>query len=119
MVHLAGAVCIAMWLVMGYFASYRLRRTAQAASPAVVALLNETIGSYPTQRKRLQVLTHDRIDVAVALGIWQPAILLPARWIDRIPLPLREGHGEGSPRDDLRAVLRTKRRMSLITICNG
>ena len=52
-----------------------------------------------------RTVVSSRIDVAVALGIWRPAVLLPAKWANESPLPLREGLGEGS--DASHSVLHT------------
>jgi beta-lactamase regulating signal transducer with metallopeptidase domain len=103
--HLIGTGCILVWLAVGWFASLRLRRAAQPAPANARALLDEVTGINRQKFERLQLFTHDQIDVAVALGIWRPMILLPARWIYQFPLPIREGLGEGSSRDDLRTVL--------------
>ena len=81
MTHLAGAACIVLWLTLGWIASARLRRTAQPAPTDLVAVLNQVFGQTHASTQRPQLLTHERIDVAVALGAWRPTILLPSRWI--------------------------------------
>ena len=78
--HLAGIACLLFWLALGWIASARLRQTAQPAPASVSAILNELAKPANPASNRLRLLTHDRIDVAVALGVWQPMILLPARW---------------------------------------
>ncbi len=82
-IHLTGATCIATWLVLGWIAAVRLRRTAIPAPPHISALLHQFNESNHERPNRMQLLTHSRIDVPVALGIWRPAILLPARFIVR------------------------------------
>ncbi len=104
-IHLSGAACLLGWLVLGWFASARLRRTAKPAPPGLLALLHEVAGKNAPWTQRVQLLTHDRIEVAVALGIWRPAILLPKHWLHHLPLPVREGPGEGSKQNDLRTIL--------------
>ncbi len=104
-IHLSGAACLLGWLVLGWFASARLRRTAKPAPPGLLALLHEVAGKNAPWTQRVQLLTHDRIEVAVALGIWRPAILLPKHWLHHLPLPVREGPGEGSTHNDLRTIL--------------
>jgi beta-lactamase regulating signal transducer with metallopeptidase domain len=78
--HVAGMACIAFWLALGWAASVRLRKTAQTAPANVSAILSELASRKSRTSKPLQLFTHDRIDVAVALGVWQPMILLPDRW---------------------------------------
>ncbi len=75
--HVTGAVAIGLWLVLGWFASTRLRRTARPAPTVIRALLDEL--SPANSRPRL--FTHERLDVAVAFGVWRSIILLPASWI--------------------------------------
>ena len=103
--HLTGMGCIVVWLALGWISSLRLRRSAKAAPASVCAILEELATLNGLNSKCLRLLTHDRIEVAVALGAWRPTILLPGRWLIQIPLPIREGLGEGSTIENLRSVL--------------
>ncbi len=78
--HLVGTACIVSWLILGWVASARLRRGARPAPPKVFAILEEVATPDRDRLQQLQLQTHDRIDVAVALGIWRPIILLPEQW---------------------------------------
>jgi beta-lactamase regulating signal transducer with metallopeptidase domain/tetratricopeptide (TPR) repeat protein/protocatechuate 3,4-dioxygenase beta subunit len=78
--HLVGMGCIVVWLALGWLASIRLRRAAQAAPAHVCAILDELATLNSPRAERLRLFTHDRIDVAVALGVWRPMIMLPTRW---------------------------------------
>jgi beta-lactamase regulating signal transducer with metallopeptidase domain/protocatechuate 3,4-dioxygenase beta subunit/tetratricopeptide (TPR) repeat protein len=77
--HVCGAVVVFGWLVLGWFASRALRRSARPAPPWVRALLGE-LSSSRGHLARAEVCTSERIDVAVALGVWRPVILVPERW---------------------------------------
>src|SRR4051812_22009752 len=79
--HLCGAVIVAVWLFIGWFASHGLRRSARPAPPSLRAMLNE-VSSSRGQLACAELGTSERIDVAVALGVWRPMILLPSRWCD-------------------------------------
>lgn len=81
--HLTGAACIMSWLLLGLMASLRLRRNTQPAPPNIIAMLNEVIAEQQPDIAQPELRTHARIDVAVALGIWRPIILLPSQWADR------------------------------------
>jgi beta-lactamase regulating signal transducer with metallopeptidase domain/protocatechuate 3,4-dioxygenase beta subunit/5-hydroxyisourate hydrolase-like protein (transthyretin family) len=78
--HLLGMAGIIVWLALGCVASVRLRRTAKLAPASIRAILDQLATLYVLSSKRPQLSTHDCIDVAVALGIWKPIILLPTRW---------------------------------------
>src|SRR3954464_5449951 len=58
--HLGGATCIVLWLVLGWFASKRLQRTARPAPTHLIAILNEVAPPNPGRSPRPQLLTHDR-----------------------------------------------------------
>ncbi|HEX2477433.1 MAG TPA: M56 family metallopeptidase, partial [Lacipirellulaceae bacterium] len=100
-----GALAIVMWLAIGSFAASRLRREAQPASSDLVELMKRLSTLNMHVRCRVELLVSNRIDVAVAQGIFRPAVLLPAKWANEFPLPFREGPGEGS--DSLPSDLRT------------
>ena len=106
--HLAGMACIVAWLALGWVASLRLRRTAQPAPANVSAILNELASLDSLGSSASQLFTHDRIDVAVALGVWRPMILLPDRWTKQ-PIATTAAS----------RIWRTNRRTSSTTICNG
>lgn len=78
--HAIGMGCIVIWLTLGWIASVRLRRTVHVAPPNVSAIMDELASLNSRTSKPLQLFTHDRIDVAVALGVRRPMILLPNRW---------------------------------------
>jgi RNA polymerase sigma-70 factor (ECF subfamily) len=100
--HLAGAAAITIWLFIGWLASRHLRGTAGLAPQHITSMLQEVINSAGARLPCIDVLTHDRVNIAVALGIWHPTILLPLRWVanTQIPLPCKEGQGEGSDPSD-------------------
>jgi len=81
-VHALGAACVFAWLAAGSLAARRLRRTADPAPTDLVALMNEVAGVNQDAARQVKLLVSDRIDVAVALGIWRPVVLLPASWIN-------------------------------------
>jgi len=105
LVHVGGAVCVMAWLALGWLAAQRLRRQSRPAPDDLKRMLREIAGPSDALGERVQLLTCDRIDVAVALGNWRPAVLLPAQWVNGLPLPAREGPGEGLSCDHLRMVL--------------
>lgn len=81
--HLATVFAITSWLLLGALASNRLLRTARPAPSHVTNILRDVMAPHFERFPRLVLLTHDRIDVAVALGIRHPAILLPTKWTQR------------------------------------
>lgn len=80
--HLAGAIGILSWLLLGWLAALRLRRTAIAAPPTVVDILTKLVATNYDLPSRVDLLTHPRLDVPVALGVRRPAIVLPAHFIE-------------------------------------
>lgn len=92
--QLGGAVCVATWLALGWFAARRLRQKSRPAPQNLTMMLLEIAGPNHALAERVQLMMSDRIDVAVALGIRRPAILLPAKWITNFPLHHREACGE-------------------------
>ena len=102
-VQIAGASGVVAWLACGWLAARRLRRSALPAPAEMVAWLKETTRSNDNRLNRVQLLTSDWIDVPVALGIWQPAILLPEHWASRLPHSGSEP--EVSSDNQLRSVL--------------
>ncbi|HVT30592.1 MAG TPA: M56 family metallopeptidase, partial [Lacipirellulaceae bacterium] len=81
-VHSSGAACVFAWLLLGWLAALRLCRTALPAPPHVSAILHQLIESNHARPNRVQLFTHTRIDVPVALGIWHPTIVLPVSFIE-------------------------------------
>jgi RNA polymerase sigma-70 factor (ECF subfamily) len=75
-VELAGAVAIAIWLTCGWLEARKLCRNARPAPAEIQALLAEA----PLRNIGLQISDH--IDVPVALGLFHPAILLPAHFLE-------------------------------------
>ena len=69
-----GATAAGLWLLLGMFEAIWLVRTARPGPPNLVEQLRAAAGnSAPSTRLLLSNHVHN----AVALGIWQPAILLP------------------------------------------
>ena len=104
-VWISGAIGMLLWLAIGSLAARRLRRMAQPAPPELLDLMAEVIQLKGGIFHPTDLLLSDRTNVAVALGFWRPAVLLPAHWATQSPLPFREGLGEVSLRDQLRSVL--------------
>lgn len=72
---LAGAVLLLMAVMVIYYKSLRELRTAlplRGDHPVVEAWLEK----HPLRRK-LSILTYDRIDTPLTYGIWRPKIILP------------------------------------------
>jgi beta-lactamase regulating signal transducer with metallopeptidase domain len=88
-----GAVLVVGWLSYGWVAARRLRRAAKPAPLDIARLLTDVATKSGSHHNAAELLTSDRIDVAVALGFWRPAVLLPRDWI------------ETQTRDQLRSVL--------------
>lgn len=82
-IQIAGAFAVLVWLAIGAVAARRLRLSSTAAPPDLQKLLQSL--APPTG---VDLKTSSQITVPVALGLFRPTILLP--------LPLREGPGEGS-----------------------
>jgi beta-lactamase regulating signal transducer with metallopeptidase domain len=89
-----GALCVLMWLALGSFAARRMRRDARTAPSDLRDLLSHVAALNSGALCRVELLLSNQIETAVALGIWRPAILLPAKWAIGFPLPLREACGE-------------------------
>jgi beta-lactamase regulating signal transducer with metallopeptidase domain/tetratricopeptide (TPR) repeat protein/protocatechuate 3,4-dioxygenase beta subunit len=70
-----GCLGVAVWLVVGQCAAHRVLRTAQPAPAELTCLLAQIAGNSHHQLPLLRI--SPAIDVAVALGIRRPAILLP------------------------------------------
>jgi beta-lactamase regulating signal transducer with metallopeptidase domain len=102
-----GALGIVMWLALGSLAARRMRHEARPAPCDLVHLMNRIAALNSAATRRVDLLLSDQIEVAVALGIWRPAILLPAKWTTGVPLPLSEKLGEGSDgsRNEINTVL--------------
>lgn len=81
--YVAGAACVVTWLVLGSVAAHRLCRSATPAPSQLVALMNEAAaqGGKPT---RAELRVSESIDVAVALGMFRPVVLLPTSWLESL-----------------------------------
>jgi beta-lactamase regulating signal transducer with metallopeptidase domain len=79
LVHLAGSACVLAWLGLGALAARRLVRSSWPAPIELSRLLADI--ALPTGRG-FDLLVWDRIDVAVAIGVTRPSIVLPNRWVD-------------------------------------
>ncbi len=69
--------------------------------------MNRIAGLNRKSPRRVDLLLSSHIEVAVALGIRRPAVLLPEKWTREFPLPLRDrlGHGSHSSPNFLQTVL--------------
>ncbi len=76
--YLFGAVAMALWLVVGVLAARRLVRRAERAPNQLSDLLRLASDSH---RASPDLMVSDEIDVAVALGLFRPRVLLPRRWV--------------------------------------
>jgi protocatechuate 3,4-dioxygenase beta subunit len=73
---LGGALLALAWMGLGAVQVRRLCRHSHPAPPELQALLARVVGT----RKRLpRLLLSPRLGQPVALGVWRPAILLPAQ----------------------------------------
>jgi beta-lactamase regulating signal transducer with metallopeptidase domain len=79
-----------LWLTVGWASAYRLLRDARPVPSEFEDLLSTVLAVAPS---RPQLRVSSRIDVAAALGVWRPTVLLPSSWVT----------GRGT--NDLRAVL--------------
>jgi beta-lactamase regulating signal transducer with metallopeptidase domain len=79
--HVAGSLVAFAWLCLGFFAAHRLQRGAVPAPAELNAVLADvaTLQKAPSRLPDLRI--SNRIDVAVALGIFWTTVLLPARWV--------------------------------------
>jgi beta-lactamase regulating signal transducer with metallopeptidase domain len=75
--YLVGLVGIVLWLVVGAIAARRLVRRAQPAPAKLSDLFRRTIGG---RSQLAELLVSEEIDVAVALGVFRPRVLLPQDW---------------------------------------
>ncbi len=80
LVWISGNLLIATRLALGWYAARCLLRRSQLAPPTLHMLLQEFL---PPSAKRIspELRTSEQIDVAVALGLTRPTILLPASWL--------------------------------------
>ncbi len=88
--YLAGSAGVLVWLGAGAIAA---RRLVRRANPAPASLSDLLMNSGGCDAGDLQLLVSDEIDVAVALGVWRPRVLVPTRWV------------ASRPTDELAAVL--------------
>jgi beta-lactamase regulating signal transducer with metallopeptidase domain len=79
-----------LWLGVGMAFAHRLLRDATPAPAEINELLASVASGRPS---RPQLLVSNKIDVAAALGVWRPTVLLPNAWTT------------GRPAAELRTVL--------------
>ncbi len=84
--YATGSAAVTLWLITGALLARRVRQQATPAPRELQELLQQLCGPEKTPP---QLLLSDRIAAPVALGLRRPTILLP--------LPRREGLGEGFP----------------------
>jgi len=89
-VYVAGCGVVAVWLLAGMVAARRLVRRAE---PATIELGNEFRAAGDGESILVELLVSREIDVAVAIGVWRPRVLLPQGW------------SESRSADELRAIL--------------
>lgn len=75
--QIGGASIVVAWLACGWIAARRLRLSGQPAPPHFATLLRHSLPTNDPLASRVELLTSDRIDVPVALGLSRPIILLP------------------------------------------
>jgi beta-lactamase regulating signal transducer with metallopeptidase domain len=76
--HLAGAAFLIVRLLLGYLGLWRLARAARPAPERVARLFAEVAG----ERRRVQLLTSERIGIPFSCGLLRPTVLLPAELCD-------------------------------------
>jgi beta-lactamase regulating signal transducer with metallopeptidase domain len=79
--HATGSALVIAWLVLGAIAAYRLQRTAESAPDELNAVLAEVAALQNVSSHLPDLKISERIDVAVALGIFRPTVLLPTDWL--------------------------------------
>jgi beta-lactamase regulating signal transducer with metallopeptidase domain len=79
--HATGSALVIAWLVLGAIAAYRLQRSAEYAPAELNALLAEVAALQHVSSRLPDLKISPRIDVAVALGIFRPTVLLPTDWL--------------------------------------
>ena len=89
-VYLAGCGLMVVWLLLGILAAGRLVRLAE---PAAIELGKELHAASDSSFTRVQLRVSREIDVAVAIGVWRPRVILPQGW------------SESRSADELRAIL--------------
>ncbi|MCI0335751.1 MAG: carboxypeptidase regulatory-like domain-containing protein [Planctomycetes bacterium] len=77
----AGAALALLRLAIGWWAARRLFHNAQPAPANLVTMLREVLTNHDKHAQTPLLLTSAEIDVAVALGIRRPAVLLPTKWL--------------------------------------
>lgn len=88
--YLAGCSVVVVWLVAGVVAARRLVRRAELVSMEQGGELRAAAEGEPV---RVDLLVSREIDVAVALGVFRPRVLLPQAWV------------ESRSADEMRAIL--------------
>jgi protocatechuate 3,4-dioxygenase beta subunit/beta-lactamase regulating signal transducer with metallopeptidase domain len=104
-VQIGGGLAVCVWLALGWLAAQRLRRCAVPAPSQFVIWLQAIADAKDNRRRRVALLTCDRIDVAAALGIWRPIILLPADWVGEQAKAAKEATPTGVSAEHVRGVL--------------
>jgi RNA polymerase sigma-70 factor (ECF subfamily) len=79
--YFLGGALIAVRLIAGFAAANRLRHNAMLAPAKAIATLRTVTAASHAPSRCVNLLVSGEIDVAVALGIRCPAILLPATWL--------------------------------------
>jgi len=81
-IHVTGSVIVLAWLALGALAARRLLRHARPAPGELHSLMAQLV---TPNTRRVELLVSERIDVAAALGVRRPIVLLPSSWIERRP----------------------------------
>jgi beta-lactamase regulating signal transducer with metallopeptidase domain len=76
-----GAALTVAWLALGWSAARRLHRDSHPAPAYLLTLLRSLTSNHRGRAQDPQLLVCTQIDVAVALGVVHPAVLLPADWL--------------------------------------
>lgn len=76
----AGSAAVLFWLGIGAVAARRLRLRAAPAAHELVELFHKVAAAAP---RLPQLVVSDSIDTAIALGVFQPAVVLPRAWSDQ------------------------------------
>jgi beta-lactamase regulating signal transducer with metallopeptidase domain/protocatechuate 3,4-dioxygenase beta subunit len=80
--HLSGAACGLAWLALGAFAAHQLRRSSLPVSAELQALMREVSNRQNNVKHSTDLRSTSYIDVAVALGVFRPVVLLPTDWLE-------------------------------------
>lgn len=77
----AGATFALLRLAIGWWAARRLLINSRRAPANLVAMLRDLVTKNENGAQTPRLLTCSEIDVAVALGLWRPTVLLPVEWL--------------------------------------